>query len=72
MVLQFYPHPQMLLMCDFNTGFVAPEMVKKRMVVVLSSTNRQLVTVVPISGTQPKQLEPWHYEVSHDSLPKRY
>ena len=40
-------------MCDFDTGFKAPEMVKKRPVVVISPRRRrssaQFYTVVPLS-----------------------
>lgn len=41
-------------MCDFN-GFVAPEMVKKRQVVVVNkhSSAAKLVYVVPLSTTPP-------------------
>ncbi len=43
-------------MCDYGTGFVPPEMVKPRRVVVISPkwlNNRGICTVVPISTTPP-------------------
>ena len=59
-------------MCDF-AGFVVPEMVKVRPVVVLARNrkNRQLVTVVPLSTTAPTQLEAHHHEISPNPLPGR-
>lgn len=62
MVLQFHPNPGTFLVCDFH-GFSAPEMVKKRPVVVLSPRFRRryrLVTVVPLSTTPPEPVEPYH------------
>lgn len=45
----------MVLICDFTTGFQAPEMVKKRPVVVVSPRRRigQVCTVVPLSSVAP-------------------
>lgn len=64
MALTFHPKPGMALMCDFNTGFVAPEMIKKRPVVVVSPRPRrsnQLCTIVPLSTTRPDPVEPYHH-----------
>lgn len=30
----FHPHPEMVLICDCNAGLKAPEMIKRRLVVV--------------------------------------
>lgn len=71
MALTFHPRAGMLLMCDFNTGFKAPEMIKKRPVVVVSrkcSTN--IVTVVPLSTVEPVPFEIWHWEMSKESFPE--
>ena len=62
MALQFHPNPGTFLVCDFQ-GFRAPEMVKKRPVLVLSPRFRRryrLVTVVPLSTTPPEPVEPYH------------
>ena len=56
-------------MCDFGTGFKAPEMVKKRPVVVLSNRHREVATVVPISTTEPVPVEACHHELADSSLP---
>lgn len=60
-------------MCDFQ-GYVAPEMVKRRPVVVLARNrrNRQLVTVVPLSTTEPNPLEPYHHLLAQSPLPNAH
>ena len=62
MALNFHPAPGTIAIRDYSTGFIAPEMVKVRPVVVLSPRRRgsQLVTVVPLSSTEPIPAEPWH------------
>lgn len=51
-------------MCDFS-GYIAPEMVKMRRVVVISPRNpgARLALVVPISATKPHHLLPIHVEL---------
>ena len=58
-------------MCDF-TGFRVPEMVKKRLVVVISRKHHELATVVPLSGTEPQTLEKFHHEMRDASLPSKF
>lgn len=63
MALTYYPRQGEILLCDFTTGFVPPEMVKVRPVVVVSPRLRKrgnLVTVVPLSTTQSDQIEEHH------------
>jgi mRNA interferase MazF len=67
--INFHPKPGHILICDFNTGFQPPEMIKKRPVVVISKCRQQLVTVVPLSATEPNPLEKWHHELTDSSLP---
>lgn len=69
MPIMFHPKPGMVLICDFSTGFRPPEMVKRRPVVVVSKTRQQLVTVVPLSTTEPSPIEGWHHELRDASLP---
>lgn len=71
MPLNFHPNPGTIVICDYSTGFVPPEMVKARPVVVLSPRRRtgQLVTVVPLSSTEPFPLEPWHVLLSPKAYP---
>lgn len=63
MTLTFIPDPATVLICDYTTGFMVPEMVKKRRVVIISPkayNNRGLCTVVPISTTPPEVEQPHH------------
>lgn len=72
MPLTFHPHPGTVLICDFNTGFIAPEMIKRRPVVVISPRPRrsnQLCTIVPLSTTAPDPVEPFHHRMDPRSLP---
>lgn len=72
MPITFHPKRGTLLMCDFSTGFRPPEMVKKRLVVIVSRKHRELATVVPLSGTEPRPLEKCHREMRGASLPPPY
>jgi uncharacterized protein YifN (PemK superfamily) len=63
MALTYYPALGEILLCIYDTGFVAPEMTKRRPVVVVSPRLRRrgsLVAVVPLSTTAPEQVEPHH------------
>jgi uncharacterized protein YifN (PemK superfamily) len=70
MPLAFQPRPGTVVVCDF-AGYVVPEMVKVRPVVVVARNrkNRQLVTVVPLSTTAPDTIEDHHHELSANPLP---
>jgi uncharacterized protein YifN (PemK superfamily) len=72
MALLFQPKPRVVVMCDF-AGFIMPEMVKVRPVVILArhKHNRHLVTVVPLSTTAPTKLEDHHHELSVNPLPDK-
>jgi uncharacterized protein YifN (PemK superfamily) len=67
--IRFHPKPGTLLMCNFQTGFRPPEMVKTRPVVVVSIKHSQLAIVVPLSTVEPTPFEPCHHEMSIDSMP---
>jgi mRNA interferase MazF len=72
MPLRYHPRPGQILMCDFSKGFVAPEMVKTRPVVVLSPTmegRQNIVTIVPLSSTKPEKIMPFHCQLPKSSLP---
>jgi mRNA interferase MazF len=74
MSLLYHPKRGTILICDYNTGFRPPEMVKRRPVVVISpqiSTRGQLCTVVPLSATPPIPAQPYHrHIVILPSLPR--
>jgi uncharacterized protein YifN (PemK superfamily) len=68
MPIREHPATGTILMCDFN-GFVEPEMVKKRPVVVLSpkiAARAQLCTVVALSMTAPHNELPFHCKIDID------
>ena len=54
MPLKYPPPPGLIVICDYNTGFREPEMVKERLAVVVSPRlphRDNLCTVVPLSTT---------------------
>lgn len=69
-MLKYQPSVRSVLMCDFR-GMVVPEIVKVRPVVVVSRNrhNNQLVTVVPISTTEPIPRRDCHHELSENPIP---
>ncbi len=69
-MLKFHPRHGVLLYCDFK-GFRAPEMVKSRPVVVMSTQHQNLCLVVPLSGTAPAPVQKYHHKMSPSSLPER-
>jgi uncharacterized protein YifN (PemK superfamily) len=70
MALTFQPKVGGVVMCDF-VGFIEPEMVKKRPVVVIARNrgNKKLVTVVPLSTTEPETMQPHHYQLPKNPVP---
>lgn len=69
--LPYHPKQGEVLRCDYS-GLVPPEMDKVRCVVVISPKfiNRpNLCTVVPLSTTEPKHLEPYHVLMDYDPSP---
>lgn len=76
MPLTYYPQPGEVLLCNYGTGFIAPEMVKLRPVVVVSPRLRRradLVAVVPLSTTPPNPAEPHHCSITlRVPLPKPF
>jgi uncharacterized protein YifN (PemK superfamily) len=72
MALPYFPKRGEVLICDFDSGFQPPEMVKKRPAVVISckeSHGRRLCTVVPFSTTESKPAGPWHHPLPHVRVP---
>jgi len=72
MPLPFQPKEKSVLVCDFN-GFVIPEMVKVRPVIVIARNrlNSQLVTIVPLSTTEPDPISRYHHEFAVNPLPDK-
>ena len=70
MALRFQPKPRSVVFCNF-AGFIEPEIIKRRPVVVLTvhKRNSRLVTVVPLSTTAPDPVEAHHYRLKQNPLP---
>jgi uncharacterized protein YifN (PemK superfamily) len=72
-----YPKKKEILCCLFEEadstsdaplrGFIVPEMIKKRPVIVLSTVSQGLAIVVPLSTTPPVPVKSFHYELVWDS-----
>jgi uncharacterized protein YifN (PemK superfamily) len=61
----------MVLICDFD-GYISPEIIKKRPVVVVSPSHLRrpgLVTVIPLSTTPPNPVERYHYRLTGNPVP---
>jgi mRNA interferase MazF len=66
MPIQYPPHLGEILICDYDSGFKPPEMVKRRPVVVVSPRRHSgsgLCTVVPLSTSAPHPVEPFHHRI---------
>ena len=62
----YYPKLGEILLCDFS-GFIVPEMVKRRPVVVIVprlSGRGDLVTIVPLSTTTPNPQMAYHVKLT--------
>lgn len=63
-----YPKAREVLGCDFR-GLIKPEMSKRSPVIILSYSQARpgLAAVVPLSTTEPKPQQSWHYLLSQAS-----
>ncbi len=69
--LQFHPRAGTLLICDFR-GMVAPEITKKRPVIVVTprlAHRDELAMIVPTSTTPPRYPQPFHVRLSQNYHP---
>lgn len=66
----YQPKVGHVLMCNFD-GFIEPEMIKKRPIIVIARNkkNSKLVTIVPLSTTAPDNLEDHHYKLPFNPVP---
>lgn len=65
MSIEYHPKRGTILTVDFDRGFKVPEMVKKRLCVVISppiDARHGLCTIVPLSKKTPEIVMPYHYE----------
>jgi uncharacterized protein YifN (PemK superfamily) len=75
MAIKFAPEQGTILICDFK-GLNAPEITKKRPVVVVSPRMKDrwgLCTVVPFSTTPPRPIKGYHFRITtNPPLPHPY
>jgi uncharacterized protein YifN (PemK superfamily) len=67
MALQFHPQRGTIVTVRFEPGFIAPEMIKTRPCIVLSTPQKhrpKLLTVVALSTTPPHPVLPCHCEIT--------
>lgn len=67
MSISYHPKRGTIVTADFDKGFRSPEMVKKRLCVVISPPIKArvgLCTVVPLSTTEPSPVMPYHYQLT--------
>jgi len=63
-----HPAQGTILICDFD-GFVEPEMIKRRPVIVMSrkiASRPRLCTIVSLSTAEPETILPMHYLLELD------
>lgn len=73
MAILYPPRVGTVLICEFPSSFVAPEMVKTRPVVVITpptAGRTNLVGVVPLSTTPPNPVCAFHCRVAISSMPR--
>jgi uncharacterized protein YifN (PemK superfamily) len=71
MAITFFPRAGSVLVCDFS-GYIAPEIVKTRPVVVISPNEGRrigLITVIPLSTTAPLPVQQYHYRLHGNPIP---
>lgn len=71
MPIQEHPAIGAILLCNFDSGFKIPEMVKRRPVVVISpkiASRAGLCTVVALSTHEPRPRMSYHCEINLDQV----
>lgn len=76
MGIPFHPQTGTIVICDYKSGFIVPEMVKRRPAIIISPRFRNrdcLCTVVPLSTTPPIPVMPYNYRIRvSPALPSPY
>ncbi|ADE40552.1 hypothetical protein SAR116_2309 [Candidatus Puniceispirillum marinum IMCC1322] len=76
MALKYHPPTGSIVTVDFDHGFKPPEMVKRRLAVVISTPIKEragLCTIIPLSTSHPRKIMPYHYLLNIPfTLPKRW
>ncbi|MFP4312855.1 MAG: type II toxin-antitoxin system PemK/MazF family toxin [Alphaproteobacteria bacterium] len=66
MTILYHPRAGEIFICKYPKDMKEPEMVKPRPVVAISpklKSRNNLVTIVPLSSTKPRNKMPYHYEL---------
>jgi uncharacterized protein YifN (PemK superfamily) len=67
MPISFVPEAGQILMCDFTTGFVRPEMEKIRHCVVVSPRRHTgCCLIIPVSTVRPDRIMDYHFLIPGD------
>ena len=64
MTINYHPKRGTIVCANFDQGFKVPEMVKRRLCVIISPPIKArvgLCTVVPLSMSEPEEMQPYHY-----------
>ena len=64
MAIKYHPPTGSIVTVNFTHGFKPPEMVKRRLAVVISTRIKEragLCTVIPLSTSPPRKIMPYHY-----------
>jgi uncharacterized protein YifN (PemK superfamily) len=72
MAILYAPPAGSILLCNYETGFIPPEMVKRRPCIVVSprlAHRDGLCAVVPLSATAPKKEVPYQIRLDLDLPP---
>lgn len=71
MAIKFSPKAGQIIWCDFTKGFIEPEMVKKRPVIVVATrpTGHRLATVACLSTVEPFPIDKHHIKIDKAHLP---
>lgn len=75
MAINSHPDIGAVVICDFS-GFMEPEMIKRRPAIVISPrfrNRKDLCSIVPLSTTAPNKIMPYHCQINFPNpLPKPY
>lgn len=65
MAINYHPKRGTIVCANFDQGFKVPEMVKRRLCVVISppiQARPGLCTIVPLSKSEPQEIQAYHYK----------
>ena len=65
MAITYHPKRGTIVCANFDHGFKVPEMIKRRLCVVISppiQARPGLCTIVPLSKSEPEEVQAYHYK----------